>query len=85
MSLLTLDDLRSILRETAGEDESVDLDGDILDTEFTELGYDSLALLEAAAVISRTRGVALPDDLFTDVLTPRALLGEVNTALAQAA
>ncbi|WP_131766946.1 acyl carrier protein [Candidatus Protofrankia californiensis] len=85
MSQLTLDDLRTILREAAGEDESVDLAGDILDTAFTDLGYDSLALLEAAAVIDRNYGITLADDLFTGVETPRQLLAEVNAALEKAA
>ncbi|SBW22614.1 hypothetical protein FDG2_2875 [Candidatus Protofrankia californiensis] len=85
MSQLTLDDLKTILREAAGEDESVDLDGDILDTAFTDLGYDSLALLEAAAVIDRNHGITLADDLFTGVETPRQLLTEVNAALEKAA
>ena len=43
MPQFTLEDLKRVLREAAGEDESVDLDGGIMDTEFGELGYDSLA------------------------------------------
>ncbi|WP_327676525.1 acyl carrier protein [Kitasatospora sp. NBC_00458] len=84
MSALTIDDLRTILRDAAGEDEEVDLSGDIADTLFTDLGYDSLALLETASVISRRYGIALPDDLFDGVETPQALLDEINSALTLA-
>ena len=41
MTVFTLDDLRRILRACAGEEDSVDLDADIHDATFGELGYDS--------------------------------------------
>ncbi|MEU3524137.1 acyl carrier protein [Streptomyces sp. NPDC038707] len=77
----TIDDLKRILREGAGADEAVDLDGDILDTDFEELGYESLALLETGGRIEREFGITLDDDVFTDARTPRALLAVVNDAL----
>lgn len=78
----TLDDLRRILREGAGTDEEVDLDGDILDEEFTTLGYDSLALLETSARITRERQLELDDDVITAARTPRDLINAVNTTAA---
>ncbi len=81
---VNLDDLTRILREGAGAEEGVDLDGDILDTEFDDLGYDSLALLETATRISREYGVELDDDTVTSARTPRALLAAVNAAVAAA-
>ncbi|GAA3827715.1 acyl carrier protein [Streptomyces coacervatus] len=75
---LTLTDLTRILRESAGEDESVNLDGDILDTPFAELGYDSLALLEAASRIEREVGIRLSEDALGDAETPRLFLNLVN-------
>ncbi|MEU2228231.1 acyl carrier protein [Streptomyces sp. NPDC018347] len=77
----TIDDLKRILREGAGADETVDLDGDILDTDFEELGYESLALLETGGRIEREFGITLDDDVFTDARTPRALLGVVSDQL----
>ncbi|ALO07950.1 Acyl carrier protein [Streptomyces venezuelae] len=71
-----------ILRECAGEEEGVDLGGDILDTPFVELGYDSLALLQATGRIERDFGVALPDDVVAEAETPALLLGLVNGAEA---
>ncbi|MCP3759034.1 acyl carrier protein [Streptomyces sp. TBY4] len=76
---MTLDDLRRILSESAGCEDS-QLDGDILDTGFAELGYDSLALLETAAVIQRDYGVEIP----AQFATPRELLDSVNGALPTA-
>ncbi|WP_019819617.1 acyl carrier protein [Saccharomonospora saliphila] len=73
-----LEDLVRILRECAGEAENVDLDGDILDTDFQDLGYDSLALLEASSRISREYGVTLSDDAVTSAQTARELLRVVN-------
>ncbi|MGO4426204.1 actinorhodin polyketide synthase, partial [Streptomyces sp. MCAF7] len=35
MTQMTLAELTTLLRECAGEDETVDLDGDVLDTPFT--------------------------------------------------
>ncbi|MGK5530982.1 acyl carrier protein [Streptomyces sp. URMC 129] len=82
---LTIEDLRRILREAAGEVESVDLDGDILDVTFEELGYDSLALLETGSRIEREYGIALEETSVADVETPGALLTVVNKQLAQEA
>ncbi len=78
---LTLDDLRRILLEGAGTDEGVDLDDNILDTTFDELGYDSLALLETAARITREYRIELDDDAATAARTPRELLALVNTTV----
>ncbi|MFF3920399.1 acyl carrier protein [Streptomyces sp. NPDC001852] len=75
---LTLTELTRILRESAGADESVNLDGDILDTPFAELGYDSLALLEAASRVEREVGIKLSEDTLGDAETPRLFLALVN-------
>ncbi|MFI6037293.1 acyl carrier protein [Streptomyces sp. NPDC051315] len=77
----TVDDLKRILREGAGADEGVDLDGEILDTDFESLGYESLAMLETGSRIEREFGVMLDDDTLTDARTPRALIDAVNGVL----
>lgn len=82
MARLTLDTLLQILRECAGEEEGVDLGGDILNTPFVDLGYDSLALLQATGRIERDLGVALPDDVVAEAETPALLLDLVNGAEA---
>ncbi|WP_128437321.1 acyl carrier protein [Streptomyces cyaneus] len=84
-TLLTIDDLRRVLIECAGETDGTDLSGDILDTRFETIGYDSLALMETAARLESRYGVAIPDDVAGRVDTPRELLDLVNGALAEAA
>lgn len=83
MARFTLDDLRQFLRTAAGEDESVDLDGDILDTDFGELGYDSLAIMETAGVIERNFGVQLPDDEVSSRHTPGEFIALVNSVIEE--
>jgi act minimal PKS acyl carrier protein len=80
----TLDDLRRILREAAGADEGVDLDGDILGTEFEALGYESLALLETGGRIEREYGITLDDDTLAEARTPGQLVDAVNNHLTAA-
>jgi minimal PKS acyl carrier protein len=72
----TLDDLMRTMREAAGEAEG--LGGDILDVEFDELGYDSLAVMETAARIEQQSGIQLDDFMLLDVQTPRTLLAMIN-------
>lgn len=81
----TLDHLKRILLEAAGADENVDLDGDILDTDFEELSYESLAILETCGRIERDYGITLDDSVVTEARTPRALLDLVNAQLAEVA
>ncbi|MFJ6072546.1 acyl carrier protein [Streptomyces sp. NPDC093065] len=78
MEHLTLNQLLDILRDCAGEEEGVDLTGDVLHTPFTDLGYDSLALLQATGRIERDLGAALPDDVVAEAETPYQLLAVVN-------
>ncbi|MEU9591463.1 acyl carrier protein [Streptomyces sp. NPDC048219] len=85
MTELTLDTLRRILVVCAGESDTNGLGDDTLDESFQDLGYDSLALMEAAAVIEREYGVALSDEEVATVPTPRALLELVNRTVRNAA
>ncbi|MEV8594626.1 acyl carrier protein [Streptomyces sp. NPDC052012] len=82
---VTLADLTRMLRESAGEEEGVDLDGDVVDTPFIELGYDSLALLQVIGQIQREYGIAIPDDAVVDAETPGALLALINAGDTPAA
>ncbi|MWA03658.1 actinorhodin polyketide synthase [Actinomadura sp. LD22] len=73
----TMDDLTRLLRECAGEDDSIDLDGDIAGTEFEDLGYDSLALFNTVNRIERDYGIRLSDEIVAEVRTPGELLAEI--------
>lgn len=77
---MSLDELRGILITCAGEDGA--LRGDIVDVPFDELGYDSLALIDAAATLKRDRGVVIPDERLTELANPRELLALINDLIA---
>ncbi|MFJ4774539.1 acyl carrier protein [Streptomyces uncialis] len=80
----TLDALRNTLLEGAGTDENVNLNGDILDLSFEDLGYESLAMLETVARIEREYGIGLDEEAFAAASTPRLLVRLVNDHLAAA-
>ncbi len=82
---LTADELKDILRTVAGEGDDGALDGNIMDSGFADLGYDSLALLETGSRIERQYGITLEDSAVTDAETPRALLEVVNDLLSSRA
>jgi act minimal PKS acyl carrier protein len=77
----TLDDFRQLIRVCAGQEEGVDLDGDILAVELADLGYDSLALMEVAGRVERRFAVALPEEAVASVRTPGDFLALVNGAV----
>jgi act minimal PKS acyl carrier protein len=85
MSEFTLDDLREIMRISVGVEEGVDLDGPIAELEFTELGYDSLALAEVVSQVSRRYDVVIGEDEAFELTTPGAVVAVVNDRLARAA
>jgi act minimal PKS acyl carrier protein len=83
MSKFTIEDLIRTMRQCAGEAEGAEFAGDISDVPFDELGYDSLALLETAALVSREYGVKLPDETAGSIGTPAEFLELVNSTLEE--
>ncbi|GAA2677026.1 MULTISPECIES: acyl carrier protein [Actinoplanes] len=81
MAELSIETLFQLLKESAGEEEGIDLSGDSMDREFELLGYDSLAMLNTVSRIERENGIRLPDSVVADARTPRELLDEVNNRL----
>ncbi|WP_320065175.1 acyl carrier protein [Micromonospora sp. RTGN7] len=75
---MNIDDIRRVLRESAGVDESVDIDGDIGGTEFALLGYDSLAVLELTARIEQQYGVKIREEEVGELTTPDSVVAYVN-------
>jgi len=73
------------MRISVGVEEGVDLDGPIAELEFTELGYDSLALAEVVSQVSRRFDVLIGEDEALDLTTPGAVVALVNDLLARAA
>jgi act minimal PKS acyl carrier protein len=78
----TLEDLKRVLLAAAGVADGADLDGDILDLTFEDLGYDSIALLETVGCVERERGLSLDDSVVGEAKTPRLFLEFVNGTVA---
>jgi act minimal PKS acyl carrier protein len=78
MSTLDLDQLRTVMRQCAGVDEAMSLDGDILDVPYEHLGYDSLAVLAIGAQLEDRLGIRLPDEALQLLKTPRDTLDVVD-------
>jgi act minimal PKS acyl carrier protein len=80
----TLEGLIEKLRECAGEDETADLNADIIDVAFADLGYDSLALLNTVGAIERDQSIKLDDKVVEKATTPRDLLDLINERITAA-
>lgn len=77
---LTMEDFQDIMFAAVGGD-GADFISDS-EQEFEDLGYDSLALLEAGGRIEREFGISLDDSVLTGATTPRSFVDAVNNAIA---
>jgi act minimal PKS acyl carrier protein len=77
----TVEDLHRILVDRAGEAEGVTLGPETVDLSFSDLGYESIALLETGGAIEREFAIALSDDELLEADTPRVLIDAVNARL----
>ena len=85
MAELTFDELKGFLLRAVGEDDSVDLSGDILDAPLSGLGFDSLAVIDTTSKVEQHYGIKLSEEDASDITTPREFLKAVNNALSAAA
>jgi act minimal PKS acyl carrier protein len=85
MKTFTLADLIRHMRSAAGEDESINLAGDIADKTFADLGYDSLAVMETTSQIEQEIGVSLPEETMSAADTPKQYIALVNKLLPNSA
>jgi act minimal PKS acyl carrier protein len=74
---LNLNALMDVLQACAGQ-PTAGFEGRTLDTPLSDLGYDSLALLECAGRLESEHGVHLSDDALSELRTPHDLLTLVN-------
>lgn len=82
MVRFTLQDLNETLRAAAGDD-AADLTASDLDRSFDEIGLDSLVLLHFANCVQKKHGVLIPDDVLTNLGTPRMAIDAVNHQLVK--
>ncbi|WP_205789381.1 MULTISPECIES: acyl carrier protein [unclassified Micromonospora] len=69
------------LRRAAGDDDGLDLDGDIAETTLADLGYDSISIVEMTLLIERELKISLPEDRANKDTTPREFVELVNELL----
>jgi act minimal PKS acyl carrier protein len=84
MSHFTLDDLDRMLRTCAGPQDTGGITDANQDVPLNDLGYDSLALLAAAAQVEHELGVRLPDEVIGELRTPHQFVAAVGRRLAPA-
>lgn len=82
MTEFTLDDLLGILRASGGDMDPGYADTDVTDVPLADLGYDSLAVLDAIGRVRRQFGVTVPDDVATELRTPREMVQYVSDRLS---
>lgn len=83
MPRFTIDDFRRLVGDAAGMDLALDLNRESLDIPFAELGFDSIVLLEVAALLEEELGVPVPGGALAGLRTPRDAIDYVNAALTR--
>lgn len=84
MTEITVEDVKRILREAAGVDESIDMgQAGVAEMTFSALGYESLAVLEFGNRIEREYGLAMPDGELGNDKTLRQVVEYVNNELTK--
>ncbi|ELP70419.1 acyl carrier protein [Streptomyces turgidiscabies] len=77
---MTFDDLKAVMSRCTGDVD--ELNPDNLDAAFTDIGYDSLAVLEIASQIQREYSLQIPDEAIEGMNSPQAVIDYVNASLA---
>ncbi|MEV5985402.1 acyl carrier protein [Streptomyces sp. NPDC052051] len=81
---MTFDDLKQVITTAVGDGLAEELEESRIAVAFTEIGYDSLAVLEIASQIQRQYGLKIPDEAIEEMDSPQAVLDYVNGRLATA-
>ncbi|MEU4117804.1 phosphopantetheine-binding protein [Kitasatospora sp. NPDC028055] len=82
MATFTLADLLEYVRQGGGEDDALNLNGQIAETTFVDLGYDSIAIVEITLLIERGLGIKLPETADKNA-TPAQFVDLVNELLSE--
>ncbi|RAS67442.1 act minimal PKS acyl carrier protein [Lentzea atacamensis] len=77
---INLTDLEGFLNASTGLDP-ITLDESMMDTDFDDLGVDSLALVELVDRMQEAYHLSIDDDTAQDLRTPRMMLDYVNARL----
>lgn len=85
MADFTLETLKEAVDECLGTEDATSLTPAKLDSEFGELGYDSLAVYEIATRLEDTLKISIPDYDIDEMKTPRSLIDYINRRLSEVA
>lgn len=79
---ITLEDLIEVMRDCAGEDENLTANDVVANTDFDELGYDSLALMAASTMVEKKYSVTIGEDELARTRTLASFVDLVNRKVA---
>lgn len=82
MADFTLTEFKTIVAACFEGADSEGIQESTLETEFSELGFDSLVVYEIVTRIQDDYGVSVPDESLDELKTPAALIGYVSDQLA---
>ncbi|GAA3870470.1 hypothetical protein GCM10023084_24380 [Streptomyces lacrimifluminis] len=78
MAGFTLTEFRKIVEACYEGADAEALDGSALNTDFSDLGYDSIVMYEIAMRIQDDFPVTIPDERLDDLRTPAAMIAFVD-------
>ncbi|MGW1816196.1 acyl carrier protein [Streptomyces sp. NPDC002125] len=81
MADFTSTEFRDVVSACFGGATSEEIKDSTLDTDFTDLGFDSLTVYEIVLRIQDDYGVTIPDDDLDELKTPAALIQYVRGQL----
>ncbi|MGW8886160.1 acyl carrier protein [Streptomyces sp. NPDC055749] len=81
MADFTITEFRDVVSACFGGATSEEIKDSTLDTEFTDLGFDSLTVYEIVLRIQDDFGVTIPDEELDELKTPSALIQHVRGQL----
>lgn len=82
MAAFTLSEFKVVVDACFDGAEADALEESVLDTEFADLGYDSLTVYEIVVRIQDDFSVRVPDEQLDELKTPGALIAYVDAQLA---
>jgi act minimal PKS acyl carrier protein len=85
MTEFGITELRGVVEACVGRHDATRLDDAALDTEFADIGLDSLVVFELATRLQDDQHVRISDDDLAQVRTPRNLIDLVNGKHAEPA
>jgi act minimal PKS acyl carrier protein len=78
VTAFSVTELNTTIAKCLGNDSGGQVTDDNLDTEFSELGYDSLAVYELMTRLQDDIGIPISDEEIDELTTPRLVIAFVN-------